>query len=142
MREGVEFTRTSRKLRAISMVSLIDIVFVIILFFIVGGHLEKFSIIPVELPMADSGQHLNEGPIVVMLGHYNEILINDDLFEGAKAQAELKRQLEVNPERVITIKADAKLEANKLVDFLEMIRIAGGKNLSLVTQVGDMPVGR
>jgi biopolymer transport protein ExbD len=142
MREGIEFTRTSRKLRAISMVSLIDIVFVIILFFIVGGHMEKFSIIPVELPMADSGQHLNEGPIVVMLGHYHEILINDDLFDTDKAQAELKRQLAVNPERVITIKADAKLEANTLVDFLEMIRVAGGKNLSLVTQVGDMPVAR
>jgi biopolymer transport protein ExbD len=138
----MEFNRTSRKLGAVSMVSLIDIVFVIILFFIVAGHLEKFSIIPVELPLADSGQHLNEGPVVAMLGQHDEIIINDELYDAAKAQAELKRQLAVNPERVITIKADAGLEANKLVDFLEMIRVAGGKNLSLVTQVGDMAVAK
>jgi len=136
----MEFTRTSRKLRAISMVSLIDIVFTIILFFIVTGHLEKFSMIPLQLPMADSGQELSEGPVVAMLGQYGEIIINEDLYEGPAAQNELKRQLAINPERVITIKADANLEANKLVDFLEMIRIAGGKNLSLVTQAGTMAV--
>ncbi|MES2985141.1 MAG: biopolymer transporter ExbD [Pseudomonadota bacterium] len=130
----MEFARTTRKLRAISMVSLIDIVFTIILFFIVAGHMEKFSIIPVDLPSADSGQRLDEGPIVVMLGKYGEMLINDELFDPEQAASELKRQLAVNSARVITIKADAMLEANKLVDFMELIRAAGGKNLSLVTQ--------
>lgn len=136
----MEFNRSTRKLRAISMVSLIDIVFTIILFFIVAGHMEKFSVIPVELPVADSGQRLDEGPVVVMLGKYGEMIINDDLFTPDKVEAELKRQLAVNPERIITIKADANMEANKLVDFLELIRAAGGKNLSLVTQAGDLVV--
>jgi biopolymer transport protein ExbD len=136
----MEFTRTSRKLRAISMISLIDIIFTVILFFIVGGHLEKFSVIPVELPHADSGQHLEEGPIVVMLGKLGEVIINDDLFTGDQVGSELKRQLAVNKERVITIKADSNLEANKLVDFMEQIRAAGGKNISLETQSGDMMV--
>lgn len=136
----MEFKRNTRKLRAISMVSLIDIVFTIILFFLVAGHLEKFSIIPIELPHADAGQPLQEGPIVASLGKYNEIIINDELLEGPAVLAELKRQLAINPERVITIKADAHLEANSLVDFLEQIRRAGGKNLSLVTDSGPKVV--
>ena len=135
----MEFNRTTRKLRAISMVSLIDIVFTIILFFLVAGHLEKFSIIDIDLPHADSGQHLEEGPIVVALGKYGEVIINDEMFEGATVAAQLKQQFLVNPDRVVTIKADAHLEANKLVDFLEQVRAAGGKNLSLVTDSG--PVG-
>lgn len=130
----MEFTRTSRKLRAISMVSLIDIVFTVILFFIVAGHLDKFSVVPVEIPTADSGQRLDEGPIVVLLGRLNEIVINDELVEKAALAARLKREFAVNPQRVVTIKADAALEANALVDFLEAVRVAGGKNLSLVTQ--------
>lgn len=132
----VEFVRTSRKIRAISMISLIDIIFTVILFFIVAGHMEKFSIIPIELPKADSGQRLDEGPVVVLLGQFGEVIINDDLYSDAQIAAELKRQLAVNPERIITIKADAKMDANKLVDFLEQIRAAGGKNLSIVTQSG------
>lgn len=136
----MEFARNTRKLRAISMVSLIDIVFTIILFFLVAGHLEKFSVIAVDLPIADSGQRLEEGPIVVLLGKYGETIINENNFEGEQVSAELKRQLQINPERVVTIKADAHLEANKLVDFLEEIRAAGGKNLSLVTASGEMEV--
>lgn len=137
----MEFERTSRKLRAISMISLIDIIFTVILFFIVAGHLEKFSIIPIELPKADSGQRLDEGPIVVLLGKLGEVIINDELYSDQQVNDELKRQLAVNPERVITIKADAAMDANMLVDFLDKIRRAGGKNLSLVTQSGMVGVG-
>ena len=136
----MEFNRSARKLRPISMVSLIDIIFTVILFFIVAGHMEKFSIIPVELPMADSGQKLDEGPIVVLLGKLGEVIINDDYYTGTDIPKALTRQLSVNPERIITIKADAKMDANKLVDFLEQIRVAGGKNISLMTQTGDMRV--
>lgn len=136
----MEFKRNTRKLRAISMISLIDIVFTIILFFLVAGHLEKFSLIDIELPRADSGQRLDEGPIVVALGKYGEVIINDEMYEGAGIGADLKKQFEVNPDRVVTIKADAHLEANKLVDFLEIVRAAGGKNLSLVTDSGPLQV--
>lgn len=136
----MEFARNTRKLRAISMVSLIDIVFTIILFFLVAGHMEKFSAVQIDLPHADSGQRLDEGPVVVLLGKYGEVVINDELYEGAKIAEMLKREFVNNPERVITIKADARLEANSLVDFLERIRAAGGKNLSLVTDSGPMEV--
>lgn len=136
----MEFARTSRKIRVVSMVSLIDIIFTVILFFIVAGHLEKFSIIPISLPTADSGQRLEEGPIVVMLGTLGEMIVNDELYSSEQVAVELKKQFAVNPERIITIKADAKMDANKLVDFLEQVRAAGGKNLSLVTQSGELAV--
>jgi biopolymer transport protein ExbD len=135
-----EFNRTTRKLRAISMVSLIDIVFVLILFFLVAGHLEKFSIVAIELPHADSGQRLEEGPIVVSLGKYGEVIINEQLYEGAAIDTALTKEFSINPERVITIKADKHLEANKLVDFLEKVRAVGGKNLSIVTDSGAQSI--
>ena len=136
----MEFMRNSRKLRTVTLVSLVDIVFTLILFFMVAGHMEKSSIVPIELPKADSGQLLDEGPVEVVLGHYDEIVINDNLFTPQQVREELQRQLKVNPDRVISIKADAGLEANKLVTFLEDIRAAGGKNLSLVTQSGTVGV--
>jgi biopolymer transport protein ExbD len=136
----MDFKRSTRKLRAISMVSLIDIVFTIILFFLVAGHLEKFSIVPIELPRADSGQRLDEGPVVVLLGQYGEVIINDEIYDGEAIETELKRQLAVNPERIITVKAHAQLEANGLVDFMQAVRRAGGKNISLVTDSGSMQV--
>ncbi len=136
----MEFARTTRKLRAISMVSLIDIVFTIILFFLVAGHIEKSPLIDVDLPHADAGQRLEEGPVNVLLGKYGEVVIDDQILEGAQIAARLSKEFSVNPDRVITIKADARLEANALVDFLEKVRAAGGSNLSIVTESGPMKV--
>jgi biopolymer transport protein ExbD len=76
------------------------------------------------------------GPIVVLLGQFGEVIINDELYSDTQIDAELRKQLAVNVERIITIKADAKMDANQMVDFLEKIRAAGGKNLSIVTQSG------
>lgn len=137
----VDIPRERRKLRPITVVSLIDIVFVVILFFLVAGHLEKFTIIDVALPTAESGQLLDEGPIVVLLGRYDEILINDELYDSTQVPSAIAAQLQQNPERIVTIKADANLEANKLVDFMEQVRAAGGHNISLVTQEGAVRVG-
>lgn len=139
---NVEIERIRRKIRPISVVSLIDIVFVVILFFLVAGNIEKFSVVRVELPMADSGQLLDEGPIVVTLGRYDEILINDELYTLPYVASELAEQLQINPDRIITIKADRLLEANKLVDFMNEVRRAGGKNISLVTESGAVSVGQ
>lgn len=133
----VDFERRTRKPRPITVISLIDVMFVLLLFFMIAGHLEKVAIVPVELPKADSGQLLDEGPIEVVLGKYDEIVINDELFQQDGVEVEMKRQLKNNPERIITIKADAKLEANRLVTFMEDVRKAGGVNLSIITDSGS-----
>jgi len=132
----LEFSRTTRKPRQVALISLIDVMFVLLLFFMIAGHLEQVSPVPVDLPIADSGQMLDEGPIKVTLGFNGDILINDARFMPGSVVGEIKRQLLNNPDRVITIKADANLEANQLVTLLENVRAAGGVNLSVVTQSG------
>jgi biopolymer transport protein ExbD len=130
----IQFDRGKRRMKSAMLVSLIDIVFVVILFFLIAGRIEKFTTLPIDLPYADAGQALEEGPIEITLGKYDEILVNDDLYTSQTVQKRLRDELRVNPERIVTIKADARLEANKLVDFLELIQRAGGQNISVVTQ--------
>jgi biopolymer transport protein ExbD len=132
----VEFERRLRKPRPITVISLIDVMFVLLLFFMIAGHLEKVPVVPVTLPQADSGQLLDQGPVEVVLGRHDEVIVNDEMIPSADILSEMKKQLAVNPERIITIKADAQLEANKLVTFMESVRAAGGVNLSIVTDSG------
>lgn len=129
-----EFVRRQRTPRPISFIPLISIMFVLILFFMIAGHLQKIQIIDVNLPMADSGQVIDEGPIEIMLGKHDEVIINDEMSNMNTLLEALKSQLALNPERVVTIKADAALEANKLVDVMQLVSKAGGINLSLITE--------
>lgn len=130
----IDFFRTTRKPRQVALISLIDVMFVLLLFFMIAGHLEAVSPLPITLPEADSGQLLDEGPVKVSLASDGRIMVNDNLFNTNTVQSELARQLANNKERIITIKADANLEANKLVRLLEQVRLAGGVNLSIVTE--------
>lgn len=139
---SLEFTTSSgrRRPRRIVMIPLIDITFMLVLFFLIGGQLQSVTIVSVDLPVAESSKLLDEGPVEVVLGKYDEIIINDILFDEKAASSEMKRQLDMNSERIVTVKADANSSANRLVAFMEMIREAGGKNISVVTQqtaVGD-----
>ncbi len=131
---SLSFINIRRKPRRIVLIPMIDVTFMLVLFFLIGGQLQTVTIVDVDLPVASAGKLLDEGPVQVVLGKYDEILINDILFDEAAATIEMKRQLEVNAERIVTIKADANSSANRLVAFMEMIRAAGGKNLSVITQ--------
>ena len=131
----MQFERSApRKKRRITMVPLINVVFMLVFFFLIAGHLETVTVLDVEVPEADAGQLLDEGPIQLVLGKREEILLNDTLLLQEDFSAAIAQELAVNPERVITIKADAQLEANRLVQFMEQIEDAGGKHISVVTQ--------
>ncbi len=130
----VEIERHAKPVKEISMVPLINVVFLLLIFFLVAGSLEKFHVLQVEPPIAESGQEINQGPIVIVLGKYNEILLDDELVERGQMIEMLKERLEKNPKRLITIKADARMKAVGLVDILDEIKEAGGINLSILTQ--------
>ena len=130
----MQFVRADRRKGRITLVPLINVVFMLVFFFLIAGYQEAQSVIQVDLPEAESGQMLDEGPIEIVLGSRNEILLNETYlmledFGGAIAQ-----ELAVNQDRIITIKADASLEANRLVQLMEQIEDAGGKHISVVTQ--------
>ena len=116
------------------MIPLINLVFLLLIFFLVAGTIEKFDVIPVDIPVADSGKLLEEGHIVIVLGQYNEILLNDELVDIDTLRARATSLLENNPRKVISLKSDSRLEASKMVAIMDLLRLAGGKNLSIVTQ--------
>lgn len=130
----MNFERKTVRRRPVSMVAMINIIFLLIVFFIIAGNVEKFEIIPVEVPIAKSGKLLDEGPVVIVLGRYDEILLGDELISTGQIGPMLQQALKDNPNKIITIKADARMRASDMIRVLDMIRAAGGSNISLETQ--------
>lgn len=130
----MEFSRTRRKRIEISLIPLIDVSMFLLIFFMVAGTIEKFEIIPVDPPVAQSGKLMDEGHIVILLGRHDEIIVGDDIVAMEEMQARLTPDLKANPNKVITVKADALVPANRMIEVMDAIRAAGGRNLSVVTQ--------
>ena len=130
----MEFERTRRKKIEISLIPLIDVSMFLLIFFMVAGSIEKFEIIPVDPPVAQSGKLMDEGHIVILLGRHGEIIVGDDIVPMEEMQKMLAPSLQANPNKVVTIKADATVPANRMIEVMDAIKAAGGKNLSVVTQ--------
>lgn len=130
----MEFARTHKKSINISLIPLIDVSIFLLIFFMLAGTIEKFEIIPVEPPVAQSGKLMDEGHIVILLGRHDEVIMDDDMINVTEMQKRLAPQLKDNPNKVLTVKADAEVPANRVIDVMDAIKSAGGKNLSIVTQ--------
>ena len=133
----MEFARTRSKKIQISLIPLIDVSMFLLIFFMVAGSIEKFDIIPIDPPKAESGKLMDEGHITILLGTHGEIIVGDEIVDVAGMLDILKPQLENHPGKVVTVKADASVPANRVIDVMDTIQLAGGKNLSIVTQSAE-----
>src|SRR5580704_16123656 len=130
----MEYPRTRRRVIEISLIPLIDVSMFLLIFFMVAGSIEKFEIIPIDPPVAQSGKLMDEGHIVILLGRHGEIIVGDDIVPMEEMQKMLAPDLQANPNKVVTVKADATVPANRVIEVMDAIKAAGGRNLSIVTQ--------
>lgn len=131
----MEFARASRKRVVISLVPLIDISVFLLIFFMVAGSIEPFEVIPVDPPVAQSGKLMDDGHLNILLGRHDEVIVGDEMVLNIHDIKQLiSAELQANPNKVITLKADATVSANRVIEAMDVIKLAGGKNLSIITQ--------
>jgi len=130
----IEMPRSKQGSREINMIPMINIIFLILIYFLLSGSFEKFDLVAIEVPQAESGKVFDQGPILILLGKHEELLLDDEMITMESFESKLKKLLADNPKKVITIRADASLEARKMIDIMDRIKAAGGENLSLATQ--------
>ncbi|MBY0354291.1 MAG: biopolymer transporter ExbD [Rickettsiales bacterium] len=122
-------------MREIGLLPIINIVFMLLIFFLVAGKIQTVDVLPVELPFAEKTDPVGEGKLVIVLGKREEILANDDYLTSLnELRAWAKKTISPQPERPITLKADANAEAGRVLDVMQVLKEAGGTNLSLATQ--------
>jgi len=130
----MEFDRSFRRMRQLNMIPLINVVFLLLIFFLVAGRVEKPDVIPMDIPEAESGKLVEGGSVTILLGVHEDIIIDDALVEMSAVEDTVAKKLDAYPNAIITLKADARLEARRMIDVLQAIKRAGGVNVSLVTQ--------
>ena len=109
---------------------LINIVFLLLIFFMVVGRLsaaEPFEIEPTR--SASPGAPAND-PMMIAIGPNGELAVNGEIVDEDALFAQIS-DAEATPE--IRIKSDARMEAAGLVSLLEKLRLAGVPSVRLMT---------
>ena len=119
---------------AIDMTPMLDIVFIMLIFFIVTATFVKESGLDVTRPDAETAVKQNRVGILIAIGENNEIYINRREVDLAAVRANVERLHAENPQGGAVIQADKKAETGVLVEIMDQVRLAGVGAISIAAE--------
>jgi len=119
---------------AIDLTPMLDVVFIMLIFFIVTASFVKEAGIDVNRPEASTAVNKDRANILVAITDNNEIWINKRRVDERAVQANIERLYAENPQGSVVIQADKKATTDTLIKVMDASRAAGVFDVSIATQ--------
>lgn len=116
----------------INMTPMLDVVFIMLIFFILTASFVKETGIDVNKPEATDPSP-EEGAILVAITDKNEIWMDRRLIDPRAVRANIERLRAQFPDGSVVIQADEQSQNKTLVLVMDAARQAGAYNISLAT---------
>jgi len=119
---------------AIDITPMLDIVFIMLIFFVVTTSFVKESGIDVNRPSASTAERKETGSILVAISQDNNVWIDKRRVDPDAIRPNIERLHAENPEGAVVIQADKASTSGLLVKVMDQIRLAGVTNISIAAQ--------
>lgn len=118
-----------------NLTPLIDIVFLLLVFFMLTSHFVREQALNIELPVADSGAAAREDDrLEVVIDAQGRFLMNGHFVEAAALEATLRTALEGRSDPVLRVRGDRSAALGRAVTVLDAARKAGADAIDIVTE--------
>jgi biopolymer transport protein ExbD len=121
---------------AIDMTPMLDIVFIMLIFFIVTTSFVKESGVTVSRPSAQTAAEDKKGNIMVAIKPNGEVWIDKRAIDVRSVRANIEKLKAESPESAVVIQADTDARTGLLVKVMDQIRLAGISNISIAADPG------
>jgi len=115
----------------INMTPLIDMVFIILIFFIVTSSFVKETGVAVERPNAQTAARQEQGSILVSITENGEIWLDGKRVDVRSLRRVIARLHAEKPEAAAVILADAGARTGVVVQVMDQARLAGVRSVAL-----------
>jgi biopolymer transport protein ExbD len=122
---------------AVNLTPMLDVVFIMLIFFIVTASFVKEAGIDVNRPSAATAERKEKGNILVAISENNQIWIDRRQVDPRALRANIERMHAENPNAAVVIQADEESKNKLLVQVMDAARMAGVKNVSIAAEVVD-----
>ncbi|MDY6909641.1 MAG: biopolymer transporter ExbD [Thermodesulfobacteriota bacterium] len=116
------------------LTALIDIVFLLLIYFLLTTNFMAEDGIRVQLPQATSQPPAEEEELTVVVDSDGTVFLGSRSVALNELLDALKNRLETAPETGIVVKADRTLVLDRVVQVMDVIRAAGASRLRLATE--------
>ena len=125
--------RTRNATVDINMTPIIDMIFILLLFFIITASFVRESGIEVDRPIANTSESKNPS-VIVGIDAGNVVWIDNQSIDIRSVRAWMARFLAESPEGIVVIAADTMTRSGILIQVLDACREAGVRNVSVATR--------
>ena len=134
MFKSVRSKKSSKEQAEIKIAPLIDMVFILLIFFIVTTSFISETGLTVERPEARSSQSLDSESILIGIGASGEIYISGQRVGLFSLRPLVEHKLKSNPKLSTILVADKSISAELVVRVMDEIRLSGVKRIALATR--------
>lgn len=115
----------------VDLTPMLDVVFIMLIFFIVTTSFVKESGVEFNRPSAATAQKKDKASIFVGINSNNEVMIEKRIIDVRSVRANIERLHAETPEGSIVVQADESAKTGVLVKVVDQIRAAGVKDVSV-----------
>ena len=115
----------------INITPMLDIVFIMLIFFIVTTSFVKETGIEVNRPNAQTAVRNERGNILIAITESGDIWMDKRKIDVRAVRANVERMLAERPEGAVIVQADKFSQAGVMVTVMDQVRLAGVKNVSI-----------
>ena len=119
----------------VNLTPMLDVVFIMLIFFIVTASFVKEAGIDVSRPPAATAERKERGNILVAITENDQIWIDRRQVDPRALRANIERLHAENPQGSVVIQADEASKNGLLVRVMDAARLAGVPNVSLAAEV-------
>jgi biopolymer transport protein ExbD len=121
----------------VNLTPMLDVVFIMLIFFIVTASFVKEAGIEVNRPDAATAEKKERGNILVAITDNGQIWIDKRQVDPRALRANIERLHAENPQGSVVIQADKNSKNGLLVEVMDAARLAGVYNVSIAAEISD-----
>jgi len=118
----------------INLTPMLDVDFILLIFFIVTTNFIKEPDLEVNRPDAETSNIQENAAILIAIGATNDIWIDGRRVDVRQVKANITKLLADNPQGSVVIQADEKAQADAIIQVMDQSREAGVYAISLASE--------
>jgi biopolymer transport protein ExbD len=116
---------------------LIDVVFILLIFFMVSTTFVKDMNLDINRPTASSASKADSNTIRVYIDREGQTFLDGQPVRTWVIQSRLKDMLELSSSQKVLVVTDESVPASKLVEVVDQAQLAGAEDVGVATQAAQ-----
>ncbi len=118
----------------INITPMLDVVFIMLIFFIVTTSFIKETGIDPNRPEAETATANTHGNILIAISEFDQVWMNKNQVELAQIRSMVESAVAEIPESSVIIIADEKASTGILIDLMDQVRLGGVANIMVAAE--------